>query len=109
MISLFGRGKIVAAVLSLIATIGWAIQGLGNAFYYRSVRAIYLSRVLGFNTDMRLTRCLTQIWQHHKTAGHSMEKVSYCFVYGPCIVSLKTSQAKAEFATHGAKAYFSRG
>jgi hypothetical protein len=55
MISLFGRGKIVAAVLSLIATIGWAIQGLGNAFYYRSVRAFYLSRVPGFNAEMRLT------------------------------------------------------
>jgi hypothetical protein len=38
-----------------------------------------------------------------------MEKVSYRFIYGPYIVSLKTSQAKAEFATHGAKAYFSRG
>ncbi|CAL1704699.1 unnamed protein product [Somion occarium] len=57
----------VAAIIGIIATVGWVIQGLGNAFYYR------------------------QIWAHHKAAGHSVEK------------------AKTELATHGAKAYFTRG
>jgi len=49
-ISMFARKAFVAGVLGLLATIGWAIQGLGNAYYYR------------------------QIWQHHNAAGHSMEK-----------------------------------
>ncbi|CAK5277673.1 unnamed protein product [Mycena citricolor] len=40
----------VAAVFCLIATIGWTVQGLGNAFYYR------------------------QIYAHHTAAGHTMEK-----------------------------------
>jgi len=57
----------VAAILGTVATVGWTIQGLGNAFYYR------------------------QIYQHHNAAGHTMEK------------------AKSELATHGAKAYFTRG
>ncbi|EEB97154.1 hypothetical protein MPER_03579, partial [Moniliophthora perniciosa FA553] len=54
-----------AAVLGLVASIGWLLQGLGNAFYYR------------------------QIYAHHTAAGHTMEKV--------------------QLATHGAKAYFTRG
>ena len=29
----------VAAVLGTVATAGWVIQGLGNAFYYRQVSA----------------------------------------------------------------------
>ncbi|KAF8910977.1 scamp-domain-containing protein [Gymnopilus junonius] len=57
----------VAAILGLIATIGWTIQGVGNAYYYR------------------------EIYNHHTAAGHTMEK------------------AKTELATHGAKAYFTRG
>ncbi|KIL69801.1 hypothetical protein M378DRAFT_157037 [Amanita muscaria Koide BX008] len=57
----------VAAVLGTVATVGWFIQGLGLAFYYR------------------------QIYRHHNAAGHTMEK------------------AKSELATHGAKAYFTRG
>jgi len=56
-----------AAILGLIATVGWTIQGLGNAFYYR------------------------QIYAHHTAAGHTIEK------------------AKTELASHGAKAYFTRG
>jgi hypothetical protein len=38
MIQLFARHSWVAAVFSVIATVGWAVQGLGNAFYYRQVR-----------------------------------------------------------------------
>jgi uncharacterized membrane protein YGL010W len=28
-----------AAVLGLVATLGWIIQGLGNAYYYRQVKS----------------------------------------------------------------------
>ncbi|KAL9715202.1 hypothetical protein Ac2012v2_001863 [Leucoagaricus gongylophorus] len=57
----------VAAILGTVATVGWTIQGVGNAIYF------------------------VQIYNHHNAAGHTMEK------------------AKAELATHGAKAYFTRG
>ncbi|TFY72661.1 hypothetical protein EVG20_g331 [Dentipellis fragilis] len=66
-IQMYTRPAIVAAILGTIATVGWTIQGLGFAFYYR------------------------QIWAHHNAAGHSVEK------------------AKTELASHGAKAYFTRG
>jgi hypothetical protein len=66
-IQMYARPSIVAAIFGTLATVGWTIQGLGNAYYYR------------------------QIWAHHNTAGHSMEK------------------AKTELASHGAKAYFTRG
>ncbi|KAH0827165.1 scamp family-domain-containing protein [Lanmaoa asiatica] len=52
-IQMFSRGHWAAGILGAIATLGWSVQGLGNAFYYR--------------------------------------------------------QAKAELASHGAKAYFTRG
>jgi hypothetical protein len=66
-ISMFARKAFVAGVLGIVATVGWTLQGVGNAFYFR------------------------KIWTHHNAAGHSMEK------------------AKSELATHGAKAYFTRG
>jgi len=66
-IQMFSRHHWVAAILCTIATVGWTLQGVGHAFYYR------------------------QIWAHHTAAGHTMEK------------------AKTELATHGAKAYFTRG
>ena len=39
MIRLFTGHHWVAAVFALIATIGWTVQGVGNAYYYREVRA----------------------------------------------------------------------
>ncbi|THH26466.1 hypothetical protein EUX98_g7726 [Antrodiella citrinella] len=66
-IKMFIDGHLVAGILGIIATVGWVLQGVGNAFYY------------------------LQIWKHHSAAGHTMEK------------------AKTELATHGAKAYFTRG
>jgi len=66
-ISMFANRHIVAGIFCTLATIGWILQGVGNAFYYR------------------------KIWSHHNDAGHSMEK------------------AKTELASHGAKAYFTRG
>ncbi|KDQ60946.1 hypothetical protein JAAARDRAFT_67364 [Jaapia argillacea MUCL 33604] len=66
-IQMYAKPAIPAAILGTIATVGWTVQGLGNAYYYR------------------------QIWAHHTAQGHSMEK------------------AKTELASHGAKAYFTRG
>ena len=51
-IAALSKGSIVAGVLGCVATAGWTIQGLGNAYYYR------------------------QIWQHHGAAGHTLDKVS---------------------------------
>lgn len=66
-IRMFVRSAWVAAILGTIATVGWVVQGVGNAMYYR------------------------QIYTYHKSAGHSVEK------------------AKTELASHGARAYFTRG
>lgn len=66
-IRMFSNHLWVAAILGTIATVGWFIQGLGNAYYYR------------------------EIYMHHTAAGHTMQK------------------AKTELASHGAKAYFTRG
>ncbi|KAK7446396.1 hypothetical protein VKT23_004248 [Stygiomarasmius scandens] len=66
-VQMFTNHHWVAAILGLIATIGWTLQGVGNAWYYR------------------------QIYAHHTAVGHTMEK------------------AKTELASHGAKAYFTRG
>uniref|UniRef100_A0A8H7Y5X3 Scamp-domain-containing protein n=1 Tax=Psilocybe cubensis TaxID=181762 RepID=A0A8H7Y5X3_PSICU len=66
-IRMFSNHSWAAAVLGLVATVGWTIQGAGNAWYYR------------------------EIYMHHTAAGHTMEK------------------AKTELASHGAKAYFTRG
>jgi hypothetical protein len=64
---MFARHHWVTAILGLIATIGWGLQGLGNAFYYRSVRLCAKLLVRDINN--------TQIWAHHNAAGHTMEKV----------------------------------
>jgi hypothetical protein len=37
MIRLFTGHSWVAAVLSLVATVGWIVQGFGNGYYYRNV------------------------------------------------------------------------
>lgn len=65
----FSHGAPVAGVLGVVATVGWAVQGLGNAFYYRQVTPS-LSHVVARPFTMR------QIWAHHGAAGHTMEKVS---------------------------------
>ncbi|KII88427.1 hypothetical protein PLICRDRAFT_41589 [Plicaturopsis crispa FD-325 SS-3] len=66
-IQMFGGGHIAAGVLGIVTTVGWTVQGVGNAYYYRL------------------------IWAHHTAAGHTVE------------------QARTELASHGAKAYFTRG
>jgi hypothetical protein len=37
MIQMYANAKFVAGVLCTLATIGWLVQGLGNAYYYRQV------------------------------------------------------------------------
>jgi len=49
-IQMYSAGHWAAAVLGTIATVGWIIQGVGNAFYFR------------------------QIWSHHTAVGHTMDK-----------------------------------
>ncbi|KZV90407.1 scamp-domain-containing protein [Exidia glandulosa HHB12029] len=49
-ISMYNRGALVAGILCTVTTVGWALQGLGQAFYYRS------------------------IWSHHNQQGHSFSK-----------------------------------
>ena len=36
-IQMFSQGHLVAGILGTIATAGWTLQGVGNAFYYRQV------------------------------------------------------------------------
>lgn len=40
MIKMFIEGHIVAGVFVALSTVAWAVQGLGNAFYYRQVRSL---------------------------------------------------------------------
>lgn len=64
----FSHRALVAGILGIIATVGWAVQGLGNAFYYRQV--VFFSAKLLRGYSLR-----EQIWAHHSAAGHTMEKV----------------------------------
>lgn len=52
MIRLFSNHKWVAAVFAVVTTVGWTVQGVGNAYYYREVRC---SQVL----DVRWCAMLT--------------------------------------------------
>lgn len=67
MIQSWSSSRHVAAILGIFVTVGFALQGLGNLWYYR------------------------EIWKHVHQQGHTF------------------AQAKAELASHGAKAYFTRG
>ncbi|KAG8861205.1 hypothetical protein FRB96_003155 [Tulasnella sp. 330] len=49
-IQAYAQGHIVAGILGTIATVGWVLQGVGLAFYYR------------------------QTWAHHTDAGHTFDK-----------------------------------
>ncbi|KAJ7452349.1 scamp family-domain-containing protein [Mycena galericulata] len=50
MIQSYANHQWLAAVFCTVATVGWTVQGLGNAYYYR------------------------QIYAHHTAAGHTMDK-----------------------------------
>jgi hypothetical protein len=53
-ISLFAHHTWGAAVVCLIATIGWVIQGAGNTYYYRQVR--YYIEMHGFRAQLFIRR-----------------------------------------------------
>jgi SCAMP family len=42
----FSHRALVAGILGIIATVGWAVQGLGNAFYYRQVIFFFFIKLL---------------------------------------------------------------
>lgn len=67
---MFVRSAWVAAILGTIATVGWVIQGVGNAMYYRQVSPV------GALSSALLNATFSQIYTYHKSAGHSVEKVS---------------------------------
>ncbi|WFD35354.1 hypothetical protein MCUN1_002208 [Malassezia cuniculi] len=67
MIDAFQKSHWAAGALSVVCTVGFAVQGLGQLWYYRI------------------------IWKHNKEKGHTF------------------AQAKAELASHGARAYFLHG
>ena len=54
-ISMFAHHTWGAAIVGLIATIGWVIQGVGNMYYYRQVRICYFE-IHGFRTHLFIRR-----------------------------------------------------
>jgi hypothetical protein len=54
-INLFAHHTWGAAVVALIATVGWVIQGAGNTYYYRQVR-IYYIEMHGFRAQLFIRR-----------------------------------------------------
>lgn len=68
---MFARPAIPAAIVGTIATVGWTVQGLGNAFYYRQVCLFTPAKVC----VMARFNMVDQIWNHHNAAGHSITKV----------------------------------
>jgi hypothetical protein len=69
----------IAAVFCTVATVGWTVQGLGNAFYYRQVRWAQCSHTQKVDHP--------QIYAHHNAAGHTIDKVGLC---GSCLVRILT-------------------
>jgi hypothetical protein len=76
----FSHRALVAGILGIIATVGWAVQGLGNAFYYRQV--VFFSARLLRGYSLR-----GQIWAHHTAAGHTMEKVRRSYNCTICVAN----------------------
>lgn len=52
MIQMFNNGHLAAGILGVIATVGWVIQGLGNAFYYQQVGKITFARGLEADAEV---------------------------------------------------------
>lgn len=59
-INMFARHTWGAAVVGLIATIGWVIQGGGNLYFYRKVR-IHRIEIHGFRAQFLIRRYTTTI------------------------------------------------
>ena len=54
-ISMFAHHTWGAAIVGLIATIGWVTQGVGNMYYYRQVRICYIE-IQGFRAQLFIRR-----------------------------------------------------
>jgi hypothetical protein len=59
-IQMYAQGHWAAGILGTIATVGWTVQGLGNAFYYRQVRGS-VRRLRSSSITRRLRRYGTTI------------------------------------------------
>ena len=99
---MFARKAFVAASLGIVATVGWTIQGLGTAFYFR--QACHFSTPssssgLDHKTDLGAPQCCRSLGRKGPFQAKLCDPV----------LTLSCQQAKSELATHGAKAYFTRG
>lgn len=45
-IKAFSQPSLPAAIVGTVATVGWVVQGVGLAFYYRQVRAIAVNTTI---------------------------------------------------------------
>jgi hypothetical protein len=101
---MFSKVSLVAAILGTVATVGWVTQGLGLAWYYRLVRLLLISvsDVTNLPSFADLAASPSG-WAHHGQGAFqgttNLATATYVFFL----------QAKTELATHGAKAYFTRG
>ncbi|KAG8217726.1 hypothetical protein J3R82DRAFT_5885 [Butyriboletus roseoflavus] len=100
-IQMFSTGHWAAGILGAITSVGWIVQGFGNAFYYRQVCRVSAAMPKTTEPISRfgiITLPLATPWTRQVILATRS------------IVALLTSwQAKAELASHGAKAYFTRG
>jgi len=66
----------VAAILGTLATVGWTIQGAGNAIYFVQVSSLWLNYSIAPKSMILWQLSVCKIYKHHNAAGHTMEKVS---------------------------------
>lgn len=71
-IQAFKKPSLPAAIVGTVATVGWVVQGVGLAHYYRQVGRCVLTRRVSALMEVHARH---QIWAHHNAAGHSVEKV----------------------------------
>lgn len=64
-IQMFVAHHWAAAILSLVATVGWVIQGVGNAFYYRQV-----CRILACHEILRCSLFIDIFTPYSRGAHH---------------------------------------
>jgi len=105
---MFARKAFVAGALGIVATVGWTLQGVGNAYYFRKVYivlflSILLLLIAADAPDMGTPQCRWSFYGKGQSDRGSVGTDSLTDW-----LSL-FKQAKSELATHGAKAYFTRG
>ena len=66
---MYTKPAFVAAALGTVATVGWVIQGVGNALYYRQVNLLVDNTELGscslFDRFGRTTRARATRWRRY--------------------------------------------